>query len=336
MLGLKVPIKEGEKIRKKLNILGILVKNKRVFKENGKIIFPVLEKPNLNYQVVEREFDDCSKQKSYKDIVNIPENMKLNLPSSYDIVGDIIVISDMEKSLLEYEKDIANSLLKVHKNVKVVCKKKEHFSGEFRTQKLQVIAGKKRTETIHKENNAFFKIDLDKVYFSPRLSRERKRIIDMVLKEEIILVMFSGCGIYPIVISKNTHAKTIYSVEKNPLAHDYALINKAINKSTNTIFFKGDVREIVPNIKETFDRIIMPLPKSADVFLEQILPVLKERTYLHLYTFSHEKNYDEIKIKINDFANDKSLKYEILQITKCGQYSPCLNRVCVDFVINKN
>ena len=86
-------------------------------------------------------------------------------------------------------------------------------------------------------------MNVEKVYFSPRLSEERKRIFQQVKNNETILVMFSGIAVYPIVISKNTKAKAIVGIEINPIAHKYALENLKLNKISNVKLFLDDVKK---------------------------------------------------------------------------------------------
>ena len=157
------------------------------------------------------------------------------VPSSFDVVGDIMIFADFPKGLVKKEKLIGNEILKLFKNIKVVCKKTKKYSGRYRLPKLKIIAGEKRKETVYRENNIQLKLNVEKVYFSARLSEERKRIFLQVKNEESVLVMFSGCGIYPITIAKNSKAKEIYGIEMNPIAHKYALENLKLNKIKLTI-----------------------------------------------------------------------------------------------------
>ena len=66
--------------------------------------------------------------------------------------------------------------------------------------------------------------------------------------------------------SKNSPAKHIVGIEKNPIGHKYALENLRLNtKIAGKIeLLKGDVRKVAPKLKKKFDRILMPLPKSAE------------------------------------------------------------------------
>ena len=253
------------------------------------------------------------------------------LPSSYDVIGSILIFSDFPKELAKKEKTIGEALLKLHKNIKTICKKTRKYSGRFRTLKLKIIAGEKTKETFYKENNATLKLDIEKVYFSPRLSSERKRIYKLIKNNEKILVMFSGSGIYPIVIAKNSNPKEIYSIEMSPTAYKYQEENIKLNKISNIKLFKGDVKKILPKINKKFGRILMPLPKGAESFLDLALNKIKKNGVIHFYGFSEENKYGAITKKIEEECKKSNKKCKMLNIAKCGQFSPRVYRVCVDF-----
>lgn len=255
------------------------------------------------------------------------------VPSSFDMVGDIIIFSDFPNELSKKEKMIGNEILKHFRHFKSVFKKTKKYSGKFRTPKLKLLAGEDNKETIHKENNVKLKLNVEKVYFSARLSEERKRIAEKVRKNEKILVMFSGCCVYPLVIAKNTKAGEIYGIEINPIAHKYALENVKLNKINNIKLFLGDAKKVLPKIKQKFDRVIMPLPKGAENFLDLALSKTKGNGIVHFYSFAEENNYDNIKKIINNECKKKKKKCRILDIVKCGQFSPRVYRLCVDFKV---
>ncbi len=256
------------------------------------------------------------------------------LPSSYDIVGSILIFSDFPSQLIKKEKTIANALLELHKNIKTVCKKTKKYSGKYRLPKLKIIAGEKTKETTYKENNVTLRLDVEKVYFSSRLSSERKRIYQMVKPKESVLVMFSGCGPYPIIISKNSRPKEIYGIEINPTAHKYAEENVKLNKIENIRLFKGDVNKVLTKINKKFDRILMPLPKGAESFLPLALTKIKKNGIIHFYDFLAEDELSKAKEKINKACKTTKKKCRILKIVKCGQFSPRKYRVCADIKIN--
>ena len=65
------------------------------------------------------------------------------VPSSFDVVGDILIFSDFPKELVKKEKIIGNTILKNYHHIKTILKKTKKYSGKFRTPKLKVIAGEK-------------------------------------------------------------------------------------------------------------------------------------------------------------------------------------------------
>jgi len=252
------------------------------------------------------------------------------VPNSFDVVGNILIFSDFPKELGKKEKLIGKIILNNYKNVKTVLKKTKKYSGKFRLPKLKFIIGENTKETVHKENDIILKLNVEEVYFSLRLSNERLRINDLVKKNEKILVMFSGCAAYPINISKNTKAKKIIGIEMNPVAHKYALENLKLNKIKNVELMKGDVRKEIPKLTTKFDRILMPLPKGAEKFLDLVLKKISKNGIIHFYDFSEEDKYEEIIKKIKHGCKKSKKNCKILRIIKCGQFSPKVNRICVD------
>ena len=256
------------------------------------------------------------------------------VPSSFDVVGDILIFSDFPKELVKKEKIIGNTILKNYHHIKTILKKTKKYSGRFRTPKLKVIAGEKKKETICKENNVLIKLNVEKVYFSPRMSSERKRITELIKQNESILVMFSGSVVYPLVIAKNSKCKEVYGIEINPIAHKYALENIKKNKLENKIkIFLGDARKILPKLNKKFERILMPLPKGGEDFLDLALNCIKNKGIIHFYDFEHEKEIYKAKEKVKSACTKSNKKFKILKVTKCGQYSPRFYRICVDFEV---
>ena len=256
------------------------------------------------------------------------------MPTSFDVVGDILIFSEFPKELAKKEKLIGKVILETYHHIKTILKKTKKYSGRFRTPKLKIIAGEKRKETTHKENNVFIRLDVEKVYFSARMSSERKRITDLIKPNEIILVMFSGAAPYPLVIANNTKCKEVYGIEINPTAHKYALENIKKNKLENKIkLFLGDVTKIMPKINRKFDRILMPLPKGGENFLGLALKYAKNKGIIHFYDFLHENEFEKAHEKIKKACIKSKKKFRIINTVKCGQYSPGFYRVCIDFEV---
>lgn len=313
----------------------ILDKNYKVIKNKEYVFFPV-KNANIpeKWKIVEMNGERRKRSETFEEkLEKILSKEELeDMIKSFDIVGDIAIIQVPEK-IEKHKKAIANAILETNKNIKVVLKKVGIHSGEFRLQKMEFLAGEKRKETIHKENGVKLKLDVEKVYFSPRLSNERMRIAKLVRKNEDVLVMFSGCAPFCCVIAKNSKARIIYGIEKNKIAHDYGMKNLALNKIHNVMLINGDVKEIAPNLKMKFDRIVMPLPKSAGDFLDYALMLSRKNTIIHFYDFRKEGEFKKSHEIIMKKCKENNKKCRILKTLKCGQYSPRVFRICVDFVL---
>ncbi len=272
----------------------------------------------------------AQKKESLQSLMSSTEIELSKLPTGFDTVGEIAIL-DINESVKKYEKEIASNILKLHNNITTVVKKASEHAGEFRLQMYTHLAGKKTLVTIHKENNARIKLDISKVYYSPRSSTERLRVAKQIKPGENVLVMFSGCGPFVFVIAKNSKAKNIVGIELNPEGHKFALENKKINKVENVVLLNGDVRKIIPTLNEKFDRIVMPLPKTGELFLKDAITVAKKNTIIHFYDFENEVGF--IKTAKKKIENRLGKKIKVLNGTLCGSYSPALSRICIDFKV---
>jgi tRNA (guanine37-N1)-methyltransferase len=201
----------------------------------------------------------------------------------------VIRIPDCLKNKREL---IAEAVMQTHKHVKTVLQQTSPVSNEFRLRRLEWIAGEKKTETFYREYGCVFKVDLEKCYFSPRLSYERMRIAKQVKPGEAIVNMFAGVGCYSILIAKHSQASRIYSIDLNPDAVQYMLENILLNRVHDRVIpIHGDSAKIVQQkLKNSADRVLMPLPEKAYEYLDYALLALKPHGgWVHYYDFEHAK-----------------------------------------------
>ena len=261
------------------------------------------------------------------------EELKL-VRRSFDIIGDIAQI-EVPPELEKKEKIIAEAIMKMHKNVKVVVKKVGPTSGEERIRPVKVIAGEKRTETTHIENGVKLKLDLNKVYFSPRLGTEHLRVVSQIKKDEVVFDLFAGVGPYAIPAAKR--AKKVVAIDINPYAIKYLRENAKLNKVEDKIeAYVGDCRKVVKKHrwKQKADRVIMNLPMHAGEFLDVAFYVAKPNAIVHCYFFLKEEELFKGAIKkIKAAEREFGRKTRILRKRKCGQLAPRIWRVVVDFKI---
>ena len=329
MLFLKVPKDQGEKIRQQLIAEGIFDPDYNIFSEGGFLFFPV-RGSYAGFETVEREAGKretgpYSLREALEGILS--EEELQSLITAFDVIGDIAIL-EIPDELEGKEQEIAHALLKVHPNIKSVFKKLGAMEGEFRIRRLRHLAGENRTEAVYREHGCQFKLDVSKVYFSVRLSHERGRIADLVKENGKILVMFAGVGPFAIVIAKKHPDAKITAVELNPDAVEYMRENAALNKCGNIEVIEGDAAAFEG---KDFDRVIMPLPKSAHEFLSTAVKAAKEGGTIHFYSIVSIKDpFDEGLKKARDAVPEAKLEMQSARIVK--PYSADLVQVVLDLV----
>ncbi|MFZ7138036.1 MAG: class I SAM-dependent methyltransferase [archaeon] len=229
------------------------------------------------------------------------------LYKSYDVIGDVALLR-VPASIECYTELIAKTVMDTHREVKSVWRQTSSVSGNYRIRDLKFVLGKKTTQTRYKEHGCFYKTDLQKTYFSPRLSFERLRIAKLVQKAETIVNMFAGVGCYSIAIAKHSRPKTVYSIDINPLAFKYLIENIRLNKVEKIVVpFQGDAKTIIQNkLQNIADRVLMPLPELAYTYLDSAVLALKpEGGWIHLYDFVYTKKDQNPVKKVEDKAIEK-------------------------------
>lgn len=339
-IGIQIKLKQAEEIRKYLSNKNLIRKDLKIKRDNEFVYIPVdkIPKELSSYKYKENEFEKIKiEPKSYKELLSIPNKLKYELPTSYDIIGDIILIK-LQEDLLDYKEKIGESLLKTNKNIKTICLTKP-VKGELRIRDLEVIAGEKRTITLHKEYGLKFEVDVSKTYFSPRLSSERKRVADLVKPGEIVVDMFAGVAPFSIVIAKYAHPKIIYALDKNKDAVKYAQQNIKRNNVIDKIeIIYADAKKIQNIFSQKgvkANRIIMNLPFSAYLFFEYALKVIANPCIIHYYDILKEdKITDRIK-ELKKIAEENKISLTNLDVRKIKTYAPREFYIGIDITARK-
>jgi hypothetical protein len=138
------------------------------------------------------------------------------------------------------------------------------------------------------------------------------------------------------------HDKKTHTCEVGKGFFDFNNILPLVNKGVIEVLSEDEVNPI-ENLRsydalknyhsKTYDRIIMPLPKTADEFLDDALHVSRKGTIIHFYDFLPETQFDDALQKIDIACKKRKLKHKILGIVRCGQHAPHIYRICVDFEI---
>lgn len=256
--------------------------------------------------------------------------------SAFDQIGDIIVIR-IPDSLLSKKKVIGETLLKEVSTAKSVLYQSSDVSGDFRTRSLELLAGEDKTETEYKEFGCRFFVDVEKAFFSPRLSTERERIADVIRDGETVINMFGGVGMFSILAAKNKKC-IVYNIDINPVASQLCEKNISLNKlAGEVISLNGDATQIVnEQLKEKGDRTLMLLPERSDEFLESAILATKNGGIIHYYSHIHaDKKQDAPKLSEEHYLKVTNVKSEILGSKIVRAVGPRYYQTVVDVKIIK-
>ena len=261
----------------------------------------------------------------------------MKTPRAFDVFGNIALVKFDRKTNIKDRKLFANKILNDNKSIKTVLEKTQKFKGRLRKQQTKHLAGEKTKEALYRENNCVFRFHVDKTYFSPRLSSERKEISQQVKKKDEVLVMFAGVSPYSIVIAKISRAKKIYSNEINREANKYAGLNIELNNLKGRVeLLPGDIKGVALKLKKKrkkFDVIVMPRPQLKETFLREAFMLSTKGTKIFYYDFCKEDEIDSIVEKIKAEAKKARKKIKILKIKKAGEIAPYRYRIRVDFKV---
>ncbi len=353
-------------IERKFKTKSLLNKKYKVLKENDYIFFPIEEgmankkefselvNNELEIEIVEKK-GIINKNYKYRTLLEVlrgklPVDLLESIPKSFDIIGNIAIVEldifNQFENKIELKENIANSILKVNKNVKSVYEKVGKIKGTYRLRKLNFIKGIKVTETIHKENNCLFNLDVKKTFFSPRLLYERKRISsDNIKSGEKIVDLFAGVGPFSIQIAKDNNV-IIHSFDINPHTIKYLKENIRLNRLKGNIiphvmdvkFLLNPSSPIGKSLNHKIDRVLMNLPEDSIKYIDVACFLIKENGgIIHNYQFCEKEN--SIQTAINHLKQELEkfqMQLSINQAKIVKAYSPKGDMIVIDAFIKKS
>ncbi|ABR55231.1 protein of unknown function Met10 [Methanococcus vannielii SB] len=334
---IKINAKNGEIIRKILLDNNLLNKSYKLKKEDGFLYIPlttaefnksILKNQDISFEIFENALEkiDLEKKMSFKEyLLNNFKNEVENdlIAHAYDIIGDIVILQISNDIDPKLRIEIGETALRLIPSVKTVFRRESDVKGNFRVRDLEHLSGEKKTLTKYKENGYKLFVDVSKVYFSPRLGWERKRIMELVTPDDIVVDMFCGVGPYSIACKS---AEKIYSIDINPDGIALLKENIKLNNLENKIIpILDDVRNV--NVKGS--RVIMNLPKYAHEFVDKALEIVADDGIIHYYMVGGD--FDE---GIELFS--EKCEFEVIEKRIVKSYSPREYVFVIDFkILNK-
>jgi len=266
----------------------------------------------------------------------LSEKESEDLFSAFDQIGDIIIVR-IPDSLLSKKKIIGETLLEQVKTAKSVFYQSSSVEGDFRTRDLEILAGVDKTETEYKEFGCRFIVDVEKAFFSPRLSTERDRIAELVQDGEIVINMFGGVGMFSIVAAKRKKC-IVYNIDINPIAAKLCEKNIKLNKLVGKVVsIHGDAAQIIEEqFRDQGDRVLMLLPERSDEFLNSAILATKSNGIIHYYSHIHaDKKSQAAKLSEKHYLDITPIKSKILNSKIVRAVGPRYYQTVVDVRITK-
>ena len=256
--------------------------------------------------------------------------------SAFDQIGNIIVIR-IPDSLISKKKVIGETLLEQVKTANSVFFQSSSVEGDFRTRNLELLAGEDKTQTEYKEFGCRFIVDVEKAFFSPRLSTERERIANLVQDNETVINMFGGIGMFSILIAKTKKCK-VYNIDINPIASELCEKNIELNKlAGKVISINGDATKIIKDqLQNIGNRTLMLLPEKSDEFLESAILTTKDSGIMHYYSHIHaDEKSNAPKLSEEHYQSITPIMSEILNSKIVRAVGPRYYQTVVDVKITK-
>ncbi len=334
----RVVKEKAEFLRRKLLALDALDPRYRPVHREGYVYFPLKKIDEAILETL-RELDAslerivfeerAEKPRSLKEALEgkLPDVLLDKVPSSYDIIGDLIWI-EIPDELRDFSRIIGEILMTIHPRVRSVLAKGK-TTGVYRVREVVVITGSENTETMHKEHGCLYKLDLRKVFFNPRFSGERLRIARNVAPGEKVLDMFAGVGAFSILIAKLNPSCRVTAVELNPEAYCYLVENVKLNRVEDRVTpIRGDAGEIADSLREEFDRVIMDLPRSSLNFLGSGLKACKKGGIVNFYI--SEESAQRASEKVLEKSDKLGFKVEVEHAREIMETAPRRFTIALD------
>ena len=329
-LCIRVPKAFAEEARKRLISEGLLSTASKIRTDEESVLIPISSDTFGDYDVIDADLEPAHREETdYRNVADVPEELKELLPNSYDVIGDVAVMKFPDE-LIPYASSIGNALLRTQPSLRAVMMD-TGVKGELRVRDIRMIAGTGASETKHKEFGVTMIADPAKAYFNPRLSTERMRIASSVKDDEVIIDMFAGVAPFPLVIAKHSKPSVIYSIDMNEDAVGLAERNIRLNKMKNIVTICGNASVIIKDLPPA-DRIIMNLPHSADEFLHDALSNLKKGGTVHMHKIMERAMSSDIISKLVDDMKADGHTIRVGRMAELKTYSPTMSVYVLDIV----
>ncbi len=309
----------------------LLRRDLRIRQMGEMLLLPVKEDVSMGYPLEVHEFPRVDKRAgNYRELLELPDEMKALLPRAYDVVGDVVIIR-LPDELAKHEGSIGAALLQTVGGARTVAVDRG-VTGAERQRNLRIIAGRDETRTIHREYGLAISVDPSRVHFSPRMATERRRVSRQVVPGEVAVDAFCGVGPFALHMAKRG-AKVVYAIDSNAHAMEMLRENLRMNGVINVVEVMGDVMELLPTL-EAADRIVLDYPWDPLPAFPAAVSTLKDGGILHYYEILEMIEVEE-RVESLKGLLPRDYSLEVLESRVVRGYSPTQAHYAFDLRISK-
>jgi len=293
--GLRVPRSRGEELRLRLLATAQLRRDLEILREGEYLVLPLAGEAPLSAdwgETVWREFPSVHPPppSDYRELLDWTPEAKADLPRSFDIVGDIVLVR-LPDSLEPRKEEVGAALLSFVPSARIVGLDRG-VHGPERRRHVERIAGSGGWSTRHRENGLELDVDIERAYFSPRLAHEHERVASEVRAGERVYDLCCGVGPFALTLARDGRASRITAVDSNPAA-------VSLLRATQARYAWGTRIEVVEAPIERFlshavavERVILNLPHEGIKYLPSVAPTLAPRGRLHYYEVTPRAEFE--------------------------------------------
>ncbi|MDE1821949.1 MAG: methyltransferase domain-containing protein [Euryarchaeota archaeon] len=279
---------KGEQVRRALVAGGWLRGDLRPKRSAIEVVYPIVGlpadlPPGVEGILSEEDFEPSGEKgpRDYHSLVDLPEPLRQELPSSFDVVGDIVLIR-LPDVLLPHRRSIGAALLSFVPGCRKVGLDRG-VEGVARLRSLEEIAGEGSWATVHRENGISLAVDLEHAYFSPRLASEHARVASLVTPGERLLDLFCGVGPFCLTALRAQKSATALAVDLNPSAVALLRENaRRLRVQYRLEVLEADAEDFLRR-DERFSRVVMNLPREGYMYVAKVARHVMPAGTLHHY-----------------------------------------------------
>jgi tRNA wybutosine-synthesizing protein 3 len=209
--------------------------------------------------------------------------------------------------------------------------------GEKRESTLEILVGEDDW-VIRKESGIKYGYNLTQCMFSSGNINERRRMGEVISKDDIIVDLFCGIGYYTLPILVKSQAKHVHSCEWNINAINALKYNLKINNvEGRCTIYEGDNRTTTRGLINIADRILLGLLPTAEMSYDIALSCLKKSGgVLHLHGLAPASDYQKLVLDTtNTLENlDSSYKVKNINVNRIKSYAPHWDHLVLDIEID--